>query len=115
MSTVTATRSPPKKPAPGRPDWHPADVKAAIEKAGTTLRRLSIAAKYGPATLSQALRRPYPDAERIIAAALGLSPAEIWPSRYDDRGQPIRSPRGHRRGDSDRRADPAQYLKRAAG
>jgi hypothetical protein len=27
--------------------------------------------------------------ERIIAAALGTSPATIWPNRYDDNGQPL--------------------------
>nr|DAS60891.1 MAG TPA: winged helix-turn-helix DNA-binding protein [Caudoviricetes sp.]DAY08761.1 MAG TPA: winged helix-turn-helix DNA-binding protein [Caudoviricetes sp.] len=33
-------------------------------------------------TLANAFSRPYPKAERIIADAIGLSPQEIWPSRY---------------------------------
>lgn len=114
MSNDTTTARLPKKPATGRQDWHSADIKAELEKRGTTLARLSCAAGYHRGTLSQALRRPYPDAERIIAAALGKRPAEIWPSRYDRHGAPIRGPRAPRLRDSDRRADPAQYLKRVA-
>lgn len=63
-------------------DWHPADVVAALRKVGWTLRKLSKAHGYAPAVLSGALRRPYLAAEVIIAQAVGVSPAEIWPSRY---------------------------------
>lgn len=35
-----------------------------------------------PTTLTNALARPWPKGERIIAQAIGVSPAEIWPSRY---------------------------------
>lgn len=63
-------------------DWHPADVKAALEKKGWSLRRLSFAHGYSANAAVLALRRPYPKMERIIAEAIGLLPSDIWPSRY---------------------------------
>ncbi|WP_449392795.1 helix-turn-helix domain-containing protein [Eoetvoesiella caeni] len=71
----------PKKPAPQ--DWHRADIKAALEKAGWSLRKLSKAHGYAaPTTLTIPLARPWPKGERIIADAIGIDPAKIWPSRY---------------------------------
>ncbi|WP_082439176.1 helix-turn-helix domain-containing protein [Alloalcanivorax xenomutans] len=70
-------------------DWHPADIKAALEKAGWSLRRLSIHHGYSQGMLKNALCRPYPNAEQIIAAAIGKRPEDIWPSRYDER-RPLR-------------------------
>lgn len=71
----------PKKPPRG--DWHPADIKAALEKAGWSLRRLSLHHGYADAsTLKVALHRKYPKAQRLIAEAIGEDPATIWPSRY---------------------------------
>ena len=63
-------------------DWHRADIVAALHKRGWSLRRLSEARGYQPGTLSLALRKPWPKAERIIADAIGVRPEEIWPSRY---------------------------------
>lgn len=85
---MSKTRTP-KKPA--RQDWHKADIKAALEKAGWTLRALSIAhgSRHGT-TLRQALVQPYPKAERIIAAAIGVDPANIWPSRYTSQSNTAR-------------------------
>lgn len=68
-------------------DWHPADVKAALHKAGWTMTAL--AAEYSlksSNTLSKALTSSYPVAEKRIADALGLHPKVIWPSRYYDNG-----------------------------
>ncbi|MEX1082068.1 MAG: helix-turn-helix domain-containing protein [Halofilum sp. (in: g-proteobacteria)] len=76
----------PKKPA--LEDWHRADIVAALRKAGWTLRRLAKHHGYGcPTTLSTALERSYPRAERLIAEAIGVSPEVIWPSRYAQRTQ----------------------------
>lgn len=66
-------------------DWHPADIKAELSKKGLTLRALSVANNLGPDSLRNALRSSYPRGERIIAAALGYEPEEIWPSRYAGR------------------------------
>lgn len=40
--------------------------------------------------LYQAFRMPYPKMERIIAKALGLAPATLFPERYDQNGLPLR-------------------------
>lgn len=70
-------------------DWHPADVKAALEKAGLTLRAL--AKMHGLAdssSMSAALVRSLPCNEKRIADALGMHPKQIWPSRYHTDGTP---------------------------
>ena len=64
------------------PDWHPADVLAALKKRGLSLAGLSVANGYHPTAAGKALRRSWPAMEAIIAQALGLVPAQIWPSRY---------------------------------
>ncbi|PMR74113.1 helix-turn-helix domain-containing protein [Billgrantia endophytica] len=70
-----------KKPA--LQDWHRADIVAAVRKAGWTLRKLATHYGYKHATtLSVALDRRWPKGERIIAEAIGVDPATIWPSRY---------------------------------
>lgn len=63
-------------------DWHNADIIAGLRKKGTTLARLSREAGLSSSTLANALSRPWPKGEWIIANALKLHPAEIWPSRY---------------------------------
>ncbi|WP_033577685.1 helix-turn-helix domain-containing protein [Dickeya chrysanthemi] len=65
-------------------DWHPADIIAALRKKGTSLSAVSRQAGLCSATLSNALYRPWPKGELLIAAALGVNPEEIWPSRYYD-------------------------------
>lgn len=62
-------------------DWHPAQVKAALEMAGTNLSQL--AKKHNYRHINEVLNRPWVAAERIVAAALNKSPEEIWPSRYE--------------------------------
>ncbi|WP_419792694.1 helix-turn-helix domain-containing protein [Serratia fonticola] len=66
-------------------DWHRIDVVAALHKCGVTMRELSTKAGLAPDTLKNALNRPYPKGEKIIADALGKTPAQIWPSRYTTR------------------------------
>jgi len=79
----------PKKPAPK--DWHPSDVKAALDKANWSLRQLGFHYGYtGDSSLSEVFRKPWPKAEKIIAAAIGVKPQDIWPSRYDAKGNPNR-------------------------
>ncbi|MDX5630322.1 MULTISPECIES: helix-turn-helix transcriptional regulator [Brenneria] len=71
-------------------DWHPADIIAALRKKGTTLAAVSRAAGLSSSTLANALLRPWPKGELLIANALGIPPSEIWPSRYyDTNGCPI--------------------------
>lgn len=78
-----------------REDWHPADIKAALDKAGWTLRAL--AAHHGmkaSSTLSHTFERSYPLNEKRIADAIGVAPQAIWPSRYNEDG--TKKPRGLR-------------------
>lgn len=63
-------------------DWHSADIIAALKKKGTNLSALSREAGLASSTLANALRRPWPKGERLIAEALGEKPERIWPSRY---------------------------------
>ncbi|SES63575.1 helix-turn-helix domain-containing protein [Thorsellia anophelis] len=63
-------------------DWHPADIRAALEKKGTNLRQVSRAAGLAPDTLKNTLVRRWPKGERLIAEAIGIEAEVIWPSRY---------------------------------
>ena len=73
-------------------DWHPADIKAELNKKGLTLRALSLANNMHQDSLKNTLRMRYPRGERIIAEALGYEPEQIWPSRYIELNYKIRSP-----------------------
>lgn len=65
-------------------DWHQADIIATIRKKGTTLTALSRASGLSSSTLANALFRPWPKGEQLIANAIGIKPQIIWPSRYID-------------------------------
>jgi len=79
----------PNKSSP--PDWHPADIVAAIKKRRSSFSRLSRHHGYADGSLRLALYRPWPKAERIIAGFIGLPPVAIWPSRYLPDGTPNRA------------------------
>lgn len=71
----------------GQKDWHPADIVAALRKAGYTLSKLAF--EHGlkdSSGLSVAMVRSFPKGEKRIAEALGKEPKEIWPSRYNEDG-----------------------------
>jgi Ner family transcriptional regulator len=76
------------QPAPSA-DWHPADILAALKKRGQTLAGLSVANGYHPTAAGKALKQPWPAMEQIVAAALGVAPQTIWPTRYDADGRPL--------------------------
>ncbi|CPR14080.1 helix-turn-helix domain-containing protein [Brenneria goodwinii] len=63
-------------------DWHSADIIAALKKRGKSLAAVSRNAGLASSTLANALTKHWPKGERLIAEALGVSPEEIWPSRY---------------------------------
>ncbi|NWK80330.1 helix-turn-helix transcriptional regulator [Aquitalea sp. LB_tupeE] len=77
----------PKKTTPHE-DWHRADIYAALRKKGWSLRQLSLTFGLSQNTLRTALDRPWPKAERIIAATIEVPPETIWPSRYAARATP---------------------------
>lgn len=76
----------PKKPAPQ--DWHRADIKAALEKRGFSLSKLSRLNGFARTACALALHQPWPKMERLIAGALNKQPREIWPTRYNEDGTP---------------------------
>lgn len=57
---------------------------------GWTLRSLGVAHGYSINAVSEACNRAWPAVEKIVADALGMEPQDIWPSRYDEAGQPKR-------------------------
>ncbi|HGH5981345.1 TPA: helix-turn-helix domain-containing protein [Kluyvera georgiana] len=63
-------------------DWHPADIIAALHKRGTSMAAVSREAGLASSTLANALSRPWPKGEWLIARALNIHPASIWPTRY---------------------------------
>lgn len=63
-------------------DWHRADVVAELRKRGLTLAELGRRNGLSPSTVKNALDKHYINGEEIIAAALGMKPEQIWPSRY---------------------------------
>lgn len=65
-------------------DWHSADIIAALRKKGTSLAAESRRNGLSSSTLANALTRPWPKGELIIASALETHPWVIWPSRYHD-------------------------------
>ncbi len=88
-----------QNPHSGSEDWHPADIKAALEKRGLTLSGLSREAGYSETSAGRALRTTWPAMEVVIADALEVTPSQIWPSRYDENGIPLKYlPRSRRKG-----------------
>lgn len=82
-----------KQVAHSKQDWHPADIKAAIAKKGTTMAELARHHGYTSATsFYNAMKIPYPKIERIIADFLGERPEDIWPTRYEKKKSPFKTP-----------------------
>jgi Ner family transcriptional regulator len=73
--------------ANGSVDWHPADVLAALKKRGLSLAGLSVAHGYHPTAAGKALKKPWPALEALIADAIGIPAAQLWPSRYAPGGR----------------------------
>ncbi|MGQ7790257.1 DNA-binding transcriptional regulator SfsB [Shigella flexneri] len=64
-------------------DWHPADIIAGLRKKGTSMAAESRRNGLSSSTLANALSRPWPKGEMIIAKALELT-LGYRPSRYHD-------------------------------
>ncbi|EAN6190378.1 DNA-binding protein [Salmonella enterica] len=70
-----------RKEVPGH-DWPPEIIKARLHMAGLSFRSVSVEAGYSKDSLKSVLRTPCRPYQQIIADALGVTPEEIWPSRY---------------------------------
>lgn len=69
--------------------WHPADIKAAVQKQGTNLRRLALEAGLFESACRVALHRPCLIGETVIAECIGVAAHRLWPERYDADGAPL--------------------------
>jgi Ner family transcriptional regulator len=67
---------------------------------GCTLAQLAIRNGLSGGYCHQALWKPYPAAEQMIADAIGLPPQAIWPERYGRDGRPNRGRRPRKVKDS---------------
>lgn len=74
---------------PSHGDWHHADVIAELKKRGHNLAGLAIANGYHPTSAGKALKKSWPAMEHIIAAAIGVAPEAIWPTRYSAGDRPV--------------------------
>lgn len=78
-------------------DLSPLEVKKLILDTGITLSGLGKQHGFSQAAVSLALKVKSPFVQEVIAKRLGMRPQDIWPSRYDANGSPIRfDPRGRR-------------------
>jgi len=76
-------------PRAGDWPWHRVVYELA-DKAGLTLTELAAQhGRDGPTIYSHIQRFPRPAAQAELAAAIGLSPLAIWPTRYEADGQPV--------------------------
>lgn len=88
MNTLQNTKKQPRRTTVVvPPDWHKADIKAALEKAGWSLRQLSLSHGKSAGYYREVLHRPNPAAEAALAEILKATPQEIWPSRYEPSGE----------------------------
>lgn len=79
---------------PVNPDDVPRDpfarhgwIVQALRSRGVSLSALSVQAGYTRTYFQQALHRPLATAEAAIAQALGLTPQQVWPERFDRAGR----------------------------
>jgi Ner family transcriptional regulator len=80
-----------KKPAPSKSDVQDSSanyIQYRLREVGMSLRRLSRLHNYAPSSGAQVFQMPWPAMQKHIAAAIGVQPQEIWPSRYNDDGTP---------------------------
>lgn len=72
-------------------DWHPEEIKAAVRMARPrmTLHKLCHDSGIHPHAAHHAIARPHYPGEQAIAAILGLTPQDIWPSRHEADGTRI--------------------------
>jgi Ner family transcriptional regulator len=71
-------------------DWHPADIKASLAKKGFTFARIARENGYVCNSPNSVLHKPWSQMERIVSNIIGVKASEIWPSRYDRRGRPLK-------------------------
>ncbi len=63
------------------------DILALIRRRYGSLRKFARIQEMDPSHFSVALERPYPKAEKIISAGLGIPLPQLWPDRYHPDGR----------------------------
>lgn len=63
-------------------DWHRARIIYELALCDITLAQIGRDQGYAQTSPYDVLRRRWAVMEKIVAGILGVSPAEIWPSRY---------------------------------
>ena len=71
--------------------WDRHAILAEVRRRGSTLAELSRAAGEPRDTASVALRQGYPKGEKIIADFLGVPVEELWPERYPNHSQTVKT------------------------
>ncbi|ECD4943455.1 transcriptional regulator [Salmonella enterica subsp. enterica serovar Muenchen] len=66
-----------------RSNMHREDIVAALKKRRVSMAQLGRLNGKSIHTVKNALDKPYPNGEKLIADALGLKPEDIWPERYE--------------------------------
>lgn len=106
-----STHKAPRRKSDPQP-WHNADIVAAVRKAGSNLRQLSLANGFKASTFRSALHRCHPRANRLIADFIGVRVHEIWPQWFMANGErkpvvSIGTSRGHSAPSTKRKSTPA--------
>lgn len=86
--------------------WHAELIKAHIHMRGMTLSKLATDHDLDESACRAALRRPQPQADKVISKFLGVPLHELWPTRYNADGLPIR----HVRDENTRNANRSHRL-----
>lgn len=71
-------------------DWPWWRVRGELEERGWKLKDLALTNGYTNTTVQKAKQIPIPSVQALIAETLERRPEEIWPSRYDHGGRPVR-------------------------
>jgi Ner family transcriptional regulator len=79
-----------RQPAKG---LHKEEIKAKIRMTGWTMVGLSRHWGFHWTAINTALRKPWPTVEAKIAKLIKMKPQAIWPDRYDQDGNPLKSKR----------------------
>ncbi len=70
--------------------YHPADIKAEVEKRGATLTKLSTDAGLHPKAASNALKQPLKSGEIALANFFCVPVQYLFPTRWDIKGNRVR-------------------------
>lgn len=75
------------KPSPETWDRHA--IVAAVRRSGISMRALALQNGLTATACSVSLVMPFPKADRAIAKCIGVPLHELWPDRYDAKGNRI--------------------------